>query len=168
MIRFYAAVSLDGYIADTSGGVGWLDEWNAEDLGFSRFLVEVDMMVMGRTTYDQTRSFGEWPYPGKRCFVLTTRPFTEKPPSGVVAVPDLETLLRRLTSHPGLVWIVGGARTLQSFLSHDAIDQIELFIMPVILGDGIQTFPKGTPRMPLQLTETEPFRNGVMRLLYER
>lgn len=168
MIRFSAAVSLDGKIADADGGVGWLAAWDPADLGFTQFLVCVDMLVMGRATYDQARSFGDWPYRGKRCFVLTSRPLDDAPPPGVVAAPDLDALLPRLQGHPGMVWVVGGARTLQAFMVRDAVDEIELFILPIILGKGISAFRDDTPRMALSLTETEPFRNGVMRLLYQR
>lgn len=53
------AMSLDGFIADDSGGYGWIkgDGSNACDTAlkydFSRFLSEIDTVVMGRRCFDQ-------------------------------------------------------------------------------------------------------------------
>jgi dihydrofolate reductase len=41
------------------------------------------------------------------------------------------------------------------------IDQIQLFQMPVILGEGVSLFPEGTPHTSLELLSTEKFDNGV-------
>ena len=97
-VILYIAMSLDGYIADSGGGVGWLSEYggSAGDDGYQEFAAEVDTVVMGMNTYRQITtelSPGEWPYGGMRCFVMTHSPaaapqgeavFTDQPPSELV------------------------------------------------------------------------------------
>ena len=69
----YLAVSLDGYIADADGGVGWLGAFadEQEDRGYEAFVQSVDTVVMGGRTYRQVAeelSPGAWPYEGLDCW----------------------------------------------------------------------------------------------------
>ena len=62
----YIATSLDGYIARKNGELDWLNAADAsipkgEDLGYRAFMDTVNVLVMGRKTYEQVLSFGEWP-----------------------------------------------------------------------------------------------------------
>lgn len=55
-VILFIAVSLDGYIADKSGGVGWLhgqggDSENVDT--YSEFIKEIDTVLMGWNTYHQ-------------------------------------------------------------------------------------------------------------------
>ena len=79
-VILYIAVSLDGFIAPPNGSVDWLDEkrfqdgvGEDEDFGYKTFLKNVDLIVMGRKSYDQILDFGEWPYPEKHIKVFTHR-----------------------------------------------------------------------------------------------
>jgi dihydrofolate reductase len=54
LFRAYLAVSLDGYIADRKGGVGWLDPYFTPQIDFQAFWRTIGAMVMGRATYDWT------------------------------------------------------------------------------------------------------------------
>ncbi len=61
----YIATSLDGFIASNDGGLDWLNEANAtvpdgEDCGFHAFMDSVDALFIGRKTYEQVLSLGEW------------------------------------------------------------------------------------------------------------
>ena len=78
-VILYLAMSLDGFIADKNGGVGWMDLANngeafEGDYGYAAFSAEVDTVLMGMTTYrqiTQERSPGAWPYVGMECQVFT-------------------------------------------------------------------------------------------------
>ena len=70
--RVYIAMSLDGYIATSDGGVEWLDPFLDEDYGYGTFIQEISHAVMGRVTYDHVRGVGEWPYPDLGVHVLTS------------------------------------------------------------------------------------------------
>lgn len=59
-VLLYIATSLDGYIARSNGSVDWLPtDATGEDFGYADFYQSVDVLAMGRTTYEQVLSFGE-------------------------------------------------------------------------------------------------------------
>lgn len=61
----FIATSLDGYIARRDGSINWLENANkilphGEDCGYNKFIESIDLIVMGRNTYDSVRKFDEW------------------------------------------------------------------------------------------------------------
>lgn len=164
-LRLYIAVSLDGYIATPDGSVEWLSPYPAEDFGYNEFFAEIDTIVMGRATYDQTLTFGAWPYAGNRVIVLTSRTIAQ-PPAGVEAHSgDIRPLAKRLRGGERDTWLAGGAKAVRPFLEHDFVDEIELYVVPLLLGDGIPLFAKGQPKQ-LQFVASRMLRKGVMKLIY--
>lgn len=168
----YIAMSLDGYIADESGGVDWLvgDGSEANHLGtYASFLESIDTVVMGRKTYDQViheLSPNEWPYFGKECYVLSAKPLEDS--ANVRVVSDVEDLLAQWRKEPNRrVWICGGASVVQAFLQKQAIDRLRIALIPVILGNGIPLFGKGLPRQSWKRMDTVVY-NGIVELMYDR
>ena len=72
-VVYYIAASLDGYIADADGGVGWLEAFNQpdEDYGYGAFYRTLSAVISGRRTYEQALGFGEWPYEGVTTVVIS-------------------------------------------------------------------------------------------------
>jgi dihydrofolate reductase len=74
----YIAASLDGFIARANGDIDWLpgggSEDGGEDYGFKAFMDTVDVLVMGRKTYEKVLTFAEWPYGSKPVVVLSSKP----------------------------------------------------------------------------------------------
>ena len=167
LFRYYVAASLDGFIATADGGVAWLDPFNEADFGYETFLSEIGTVVLGRATYDQVRGFGDWPYRGKQGYVVTSTALSD-PPDGVQAhhggIGDLARRLR--TESDKDIWIVGGGRTAAGFLAAGALDRIELFVMPLLLGMGIPFLPAGAQTANLALIASEPAPRGVVKLTY--
>ena len=93
----YIGMSLDGYIADRGGGVGWMDgqDGGGTEESYAGFLAAVDTVVMGWNTYHQIvteLSPGQWPYEGLSCYVLTSR-----------SLPDLKEIQWRISILPTLL-----------------------------------------------------------------
>ena len=179
-IIYYVAASLDGYIADADGGVGWLPEGNSDDYGYAEFYAGVDALVMGRRTYDQVLGFGEWPYAGKSVYVFTSRPPDDNP-HGVefVSASPTEFAQSVTACYSGAVWLVGGGNLAEQFRLAGLIDEYLVFVIPVILGRGIPltsplhfTLPRhsGESRNPpptrLELVESQFYAGGVVMLHY--
>lgn len=164
--RLYMAMSLDGMIADAEGGVDWLNRWDDADYGTADLLAETDALIMGRATYDQVIGFGAWPYAGKRAVILTSRPLGGAP-AGVEGTSDLAGAIDELRDDGARVWIVGGAATAAACIALGAVDSVELFVMPVLLGEGVPLFAGDGPELPLALRETRAWPNGVVALSYD-
>lgn len=164
----YIAVSADGYIADAGGGLDWLAAYDARAYGYDAFLASIGTIVMGRSTYDDVLRQGAWPYPGKTAFVLTGRPLPETPAGADArAFADVRELAAAMRVPGGPdVWIEGGGRTLRALLDLGAVDRLDLFVIPVLLGDGIPLFPRAGPRRSLILESTRAFPDGVVALTY--
>ena len=173
-IVYYVAASLDGFIADSTGGVDWLPDGESDDYRYAEFYAGVEALVMGRRTYDQALSFGPWPYPGKPAYV-----FTQSPPRD--ALPDVRFVegsavdfYRGIAErHSGTVWLVGGADLADQFRQSGLIDEYLVFVIPVILGRGIPlTSPRHSgesrnpPPTPLKLVESQSYDDGVVMLRY--
>lgn len=169
--RLYMAVSLDGFVADGEGGVDWLDAFDdaddeAVDYGTDAFMQAIDVLIMGRATYDQISGFEVWPYDGKRVFVLTSHPIADAP-EGVEATSDVAGLIAELRDDAAQVWIVGGPSTAAALRTLGALDTVELFIMPMLLGAGVRLFGEEAEPLPLTLRSSHTYPNGVVNLVYE-
>ncbi|HEY8381362.1 MAG TPA: dihydrofolate reductase family protein [Microvirga sp.] len=166
--RLYLALSLDGMIADAEGGVHWLEPFNTEELDFAGFMAGIGTIVMGRTTYDQALTFGEWPYPGKRVVVMTSRPFTPTTPDTEVWGGSVEALADKLMAETeGDVWVLGGAALGRSFLNAGRLDTLELYWIPIVLGGGIPLFVEGTAPARLAPSHVHRYGNGIVRIDYD-
>lgn len=169
LIRGYIATSLDGFIADPAGGFDFLAPYDGVDCGYEPFLAGIGTLVMGRGTFDAIAGLAAWPYRGRRSIVVTSRPVAALPPDTEAWTEGVDPLIARLRADtgPGDVWILGGGLLQQVFLDRDAVDRLEIFVVPVILGEGIRLFPGTDVRRTLRLAEAG--RCGeIARLVYER
>lgn len=170
--RAYLAVSLDGFIADTHGGVGWLDPYFSPEIDFQAFFGTIGATVMGRATWDWTVAHGHQLAAEGRYIVQTRRPLGDVP-DGVEAfagdVRDLAAELRRELAGTGKdVCLFGGGESIASFDEHGLVDTWELAVIPVLLGDGIPLFPRrARPAQPLRLVRSRALGNGILQVEYE-
>ena len=167
-ITYYVAASVDGYIADASGGVDWLPQGEPEDYGYTEFYSGVDALVMGRRTYDQVLEFGQWPYAGKPTYVFTGHPPLDNP-YDVRFVSDTEPaefVRTTAAGYSGTVWLVGGGNLADQFRRAGLIDEYLVHVIPVILGRGIPLFGGDAPPTRLELFESKSYAGGVLLLRY--
>ncbi len=170
-IILYIAVSVDGFIAPGDGSVAWLEPFQdvGHDYGYGEFMAGIATVVMGRRTYEQVLTFGEWPYAGKKSVVLTSRPLGPGAPEEVRAHGgDIGPLVEQLRGQQGDVWIDGGGEVVRPFVRAGALDRLELFVMPVLLGNGVRLFPDVDGATGLRLVDSHAYENGVVGLVYGR
>lgn len=80
---------------------------------------------------------------------------------------DVDQILA-LKAQPGGDLGLGGADLAATFLRHDLIDELRIYVHPVLIGRGRPLFPESDTTTALRLTETRPFTNGVVLLHYDR
>lgn len=156
-IRGMMASTLDGYAADSGGGVDFLDAFHGVDWGWNGFIAEIGTVVMGRKTYDHIWHLSaEWPYPGVPGMILGHPAAPLRGP--VTACADLAALIPHLRKATRDVWVVGGPALQQQFIALGALDRLQLCILPVLLGSGIRTFPESTQ------PSRQPVLHGITEL----
>jgi len=157
MIRGYIASTLDGFIAAPDHSFAFLDPYSAEDADYAAFYAEIGTLVMGRSTYDVCRAMDPWPYAGKRTIVVTSRPVDDLPERAEVWSSTVDALIAHLKEAEQDVWVVGGGRLQQAFIDRDALDCLDQFIVPVILGAGIPLYPGTSRQQTLKLATVGRF-----------
>lgn len=181
--RYYCAASLDGYIAESDDTLAWLLEYEGsyeggeEDGrgGYDRFYEGIGALVMGSVTYEWILGqLGEWPYKGKPAWVLSSRdlPQPEGDGEGVdVRIVDagVTELIDEMLAAAGErdLWVVGGGNVASQFADAGLLDQVEVTVVPVVLGSGKPLFDRRLPGGPMQLKGSRAFASGMVELRYE-
>ena len=162
-IILYIASSLDGYIARENGDVDWLPI--NTDSGYDNFYKSIDTVIMGKKTYDQILTFGDYPYKGKKSYVFTRNDSLTKD-ENVEFASNVEEFSRNLVSSKGNIWLVGGSELFSAFLEHKLVDEIILSIIPTVLGKGIPLFQNINQETNLKLIKTTEY-SGLVELTYK-
>lgn len=155
-VIYYVAVSADGFIAPSDGSVDWLAEFEGDgDYGYEEFYAGVDMLLLGRATYEQLLSLGVWPYSGKPVWVVSRRALRVVAPGVTVVADSPEAIPARLEA-AGLrrAWLVGGGELAGSFARAGRITRYILSVMPVMLGAGVPLLGPQGAAGPLSLVSS--------------
>ena len=170
-ISVYIATSLDGFIARKNGDIDWLTAVEAagEDYGYQEFISSVDLLVMGRHTYEKVLTFETWPYPDKKVIVLSSsHPPLPKELEDKVEVVNQSPreLLKTLDSTGSRNVYLDGGKTIQRFLREGLVDEMTITIIPILLGEGLSLFGPLEHDMKLRLMESKHFKNGLVQCKY--
>ena len=168
-VVYYVAASADGYIATPSGGVAWLDGFDPVDAGYPSFYESVDCLLMGRRTYQQTLEYGDWPHPGKPCWVFSRRALPAPPPEVTILRAEPADVLEEVAAQ-GLrrAWLVGGAELAGSFHAAGLIEEYIVTVVPLFLGSGIPLFRPGGGLERLDLVASEVYAGKMVQMHYRR
>jgi dihydrofolate reductase len=174
MIQLFIATTLDGFIARENGSIDWLLELpnpSNTDHGYNDFIKDVDIIVMGRKTYDDLLGYGgEWPY-GDRITYVVTKNQDYKPKTAntfILRNIDLTTISQVRTESKKNIWIAGGGEIITQFMNENAIDEMTISIIPLILGKGIRLFGGLLHETEFDFLKAESFETGVVNLIYKR
>ena len=180
--KMHLHVSLDGYASDASGGFFWVT-YNDEIAAKAKVLTEgADAVVFGPKTYKGMQSY--WPTvpgspeatPGERSHadwlarstkivVSTTLPEAEANWEKSLLLRD-PMELNRLKAEPGGDIVSFGSPVLvRSCLEAGLIDELHLFLNPILLGGGQSVFGPGEGAK-MRLLEAVPLPDGVVALTY--
>jgi dihydrofolate reductase len=166
---YYVASSLDGFIAEPDGSVNFLDAVGGEPdvAAYAAFFAGVDALLMGRRTYDQVLSKGDWPYGDRPCWVMTHRDLSAGPENVMAIAGTSKQVHAHIAAeqHQHL-WLVGGADLAAQFLHQGLIDQVVVSLIPMVLGQGIALFSNDPHQVRLSLTDVIPRAHGIVELAY--
>jgi dihydrofolate reductase len=171
-IKLYIAMSLNGKIAKVDGSVTWLETLpnpDKTDYGYADFYESIDTTIQGFSTYKQVLDWGiDFPYSNKKNYVIT-RKQNLKHTTFVEFITENHTdFIRQLKNEKGAdIWLIGGGQINTLLLNSALIDEIQVFVMPIILSEGIEIFEFLPKEILLKLVETKNFASGAVLLKYE-
>ena len=169
-VVYYAACSLDGYIATVDGGVEWLTPFQGkkDDHGFADFYATVDSLVMGSHTYEFSLRHPPWMAPDKPSWVFTHRGLDVADTSVTLTSQEPREVMELMRAR-GLkrVWLMGGGKLAASFRMHGLITCYMIAVVPVVLGSGIPLLASSSRQDELRLTHANTYPSGIVQLCYE-
>jgi len=170
-VLYSATMSLDGFIAGPSGDMSWLADYLGPNPVAEGLVDQIGALLVGRRTFegdDPNRGTekegaleGAWQGPQ---FVLTHHPLVPPPP-GTTFVTDLESGVAAASLAAGDKYVnILGADVARQALTQGLVDELLVFIAPVLLGDGTRlfAFPGGAKIALERMTQSEaPLATGV-------
>ncbi|MEV5607734.1 dihydrofolate reductase family protein [Streptomyces sp. NPDC052225] len=176
------SVSLDGYME----GPGREIDWHLVDDELHQHMNDVIRtmggFLDGRVTHELMAAYwptadekpestpveaefaGIWRDMPKIVFSRTLEPGPA--PWHTTVMPEVSPeAIRALKELPGGDLCLGGADLAATFIEHGLVDESRIYVHPVLVGAGRQTFPvSGFDPRTLRLVETRTFGNGVVLL----
>jgi dihydrofolate reductase len=180
-------VSLDGYVTDKNGQLGFFTNLTPEQNKYSdsdqlKFLETIDTILLGRKTYELFVEF--WPTvtidkeviadklneTKKIVFSNTIKnaPWGQWPDAEIIpgeATAEIEKL-KLLRGKDMVMW--GSISLAQSLMKENLIDEYHIQLCPVLTGGGRELFPQQFSFSVLRLVEIRKYNTGTVFLNYER
>jgi dihydrofolate reductase len=174
---------LGGPDEDRSGGFergGWVTPfWEEEGASFlNEVYGRADAFLFGRRTYEIfAGSWGVWPDPGDSPIwtALNTWPkyvasttLTEPKWANTIVLPgDVAAAIGELKAGPeGELQVHGSGALVRWLLANGLVDEMNLIVCPVVLGQGTRLFPDAGPDIALDLVESRITPKGVAIHVY--
>lgn len=176
----YEMVSLDGFIGDRQDSAGW----SVQDPEVAKYAQNsgtppVEAFLFGRVTYGVLAAF--WPTPeGEKANKFYADSLNNTPK--VVVSRSLErpawqnTRVEKDFSRSsmealkregdGAVMVFGSGTLVGPLLAWGLVDEMQLLVNPVVLGEGKRLFNDSGPMQKLSLTDTRAFPSGIVLLKY--
>jgi dihydrofolate reductase len=176
-------VTLDGFVAGPNDEMDWID--NDPVMGEAHFSLaqEADAAIIGHRVYQGMAQF--WPQAAANLdapnneaefgklmndmhkIVVSTKAenlqWTNCEQLPVTSDEDLVHQITELKNQPGAYLLYGGARTAQTFVAHNLVDECRLDVCPTALGAGKLLFPE---RTKLAFDSATPYESGAMTAVY--
>ena len=169
------AMSLDGFIAGPGHTMDWgagrpLADFVAPD-DLQEIAAATGAMLIGRRTHEVGKTMeagepgsGDYPFSGP-FFVLTHEPPDPPDPGVTFLTGDIgEAVATALDAAGGKDLEILGADVAGQCLQRGLVDEILVYVLPVLLGDGIRFSPPGLTRIALEpITSTRSRDATILR-----
>ncbi len=169
-LSVFCGVSVDGFLARPDHSLDFLETGEQEPHGFEEFYDSVDVVVIGRKTFEVVLTFGKWFYGKKQVIVLSSRPLDLSTVEGGVVEQMLgepSEIVERLKARDFKHAYIDGGNTIQRFLTAGLIDRLVITRVPVLIGAGISLFAPIPGDIHLRHLATRSFPGGLVQSEYE-
>lgn len=169
-LSVFCGVSVDGFLARPDDTFDFLDTGGDVPHGFPEFLATVDVVVMGRRTFEVVRKLGHLELYGKKpTVVLSRRPLDFAPVTGAAEQMSGEPaeVVKQLTARGFQHAYVDGGITIRRFLAAGCLHRLIVTRVPVLIGTGIPLFGAVPSDITLRHVATHSYPGGLVQSEYE-
>ena len=170
-LSVFCGVSVDGFLARRDDTFDFLLAGEQVPHGFEEFLASIDVVVMGRRTFEVVVKLGHLAsYGNKPIMVLSSGPVDFSSVKGGV--------FERMSGEPSeivrqLKWrgfqnaYIDGGITIQRFLAAGLINRLVITRVPVVIGEGVPLFGPVPRDIRLRHVATRSYNSGLVQSEYE-
>ncbi|GAA5631982.1 IS1595 family transposase ISCac2 [Acinetobacter calcoaceticus] len=177
-VQYFAASSLDGFIATENDSLEWLFTLGELDnSSYPSFIKNIGALVMGSATYEWILNNSEevaaetgssWPYT-QPAWVFSSRELPLIEGANIHFVQgDITPVYAEIQSIIGdkNIWIVGGGELAGLFYDANLLDELIIQIGSVTLAQGKPLFPRRVFAPTLKLISVHQMGEGMVELHY--
>ncbi len=169
----FIAASLDGFIARKDHTLDWLpqEKVEGEDPGYDTFIESVEGLIMGRASFKNVLSFGDWPY--QKPVIVLSKTLTDndipKELKNKVEISQLspEKIMQSVQDRGWKRVYVDGGQVVQSFIRAGLIEDLIITFIPILIGDGQRLFGPVSKDINLKLINSKAFGSGMVQNQYK-
>jgi dihydrofolate reductase len=163
-------MSLDGFIAGPGDSMDWIGDLVPEDVS-AEVASRTGAMLVGRRTWDvgdrmkaDEPERRDYPFSGPM-FLLTRRPLDPPQPSVTILSGDIEdAVATALEAAEGKDLELLGADVASQAIRRGLVDEILVYVLPIVLGDGVPFSPAGSARVDLDpISSTQEGAATILR-----
>ncbi|MFI5956273.1 dihydrofolate reductase family protein [Cryptosporangium sp. NPDC051539] len=146
-VLYGATMSVDGFIAGVGGDMSWMQPYQGPDPIADELVANVGSCLIGGVSYrgddpnmgtDKEGPFGG-AWTGEQIVLTRSAPAVDVP--GVTFAGDLDTALRKARAAAGDKYVcLIGADVGRQCLDAGEVDDVLVFVAPILLGDGVPLF----------------------------
>ena len=169
-LSVFCGVSVDGFLARPNHALDFLDTDQQEPHGFEEFYASVDVVMIGRKTFEIVLTFGKWFYGKKPVVVLSSHPLDFSSIEGGVVERmsgEPDEIVKQLEGRRFKHAYIDGGITIQRFLAAGLIDRLVITRVPVVIGAGIPLFGPVPRDISLRHVATRSYNSGLVQSEYE-
>ncbi len=179
-VTVFNFVTLNGYFKGPNGDISWHKHGAEENEYASEMLKSGNTLLFGRVTYEMMASY--WPTPvaiknnpivaegmNNADKIVFSRTLKKAGWNNTWLVKDnIEEEIKKMKQMPGKdMTLLGSGSILTQFAEQGLIDEYQIMVDPVVLGDGTSLFTGIKHMLNLKLTTTRTFKSGVVLLCYQ-
>jgi dihydrofolate reductase len=168
-LSVFCGVSVDGFLARPNHALDFLRTGEQEPHGFEEFYGSVDVVVIGRKTFEVVLTFGKWFYGRKPVVVLSSRRLDFSSVQGGVVEQmrgEPAKIVTQLKARGFQHAYIDGGITIQRFLAAGLIDRLVITRVPVLIGTGIPLFGPVPRDINLRHVATRCYKGGLVQSEY--
>lgn len=180
-LNSFTFITLDGYYKDSDEDISW-HRHGAEENEYAADNMKSDgaILLLGRTTYEMMASY--WPTPmaidndpivaegmnrAEKIVFSNTLKKAEWENTKVIS-GDIVEKIRKMKQTSGKdMTVLGSGSIVTQFADAGLIDEYQVMVDPVAIGDGTSIFKGLEHKLDLKLIKTKIFKSGVVLLCYE-